>query len=197
MIKMIHVFRHGQTDWNREGKLQGHSNISLNIEGRRQAETLQKYFNENPVELFFTSDLLRAQETTGLANKQLNKPVHVHPSLREAYLGDLEGLTIEEVKNRFGNQSWETWNSVSPETFNFAYPNAETSNEIILRLTKAIQHLCHQTSFAAAGLCTHGFAMKKFLHSLNPCLKNALPIPNCVVYRLSWESSTNKFDILI
>lgn len=197
MIKVLHIFRHGQTDWNRQQKMQGHSDISLNDDGRQQAATLQAYFNENPVDLFFSSDLRRAKETASIANTQLNKPIQVHPGLREAQLGDLEGLTISQAHQKFGAQSWEIWNSMDPQTFDFAYPNAESSSEIIRRMTKTIQSLCQNTDFTSAGICTHGFAMRRFLHSLNPELKEALPIPNCVVYRLSWNKASNSFEFLI
>ena len=197
MTKKIHLFRHGITDWNLAKKMQGHSDISLNAEGRRQASDLQTYFANNPVDLFFSSDLVRAVETAQLANAKLNCPINIHSGLREANLGELEGLSIDEAHRYFGKEAWETWSSMDPQTFDFAFPRGESSNQVIKRLTETIQSLCENTEFTSAGLCTHGFAMRRFLHSLNPDLKSALPIPNCVVYTINWDIQKKYFNFSI
>lgn len=196
MSKIIHLFRHGQTDWNVLRRMQGHTDIPLNAEGRQQAITLQSYFQENPVDLFMSSDLIRAHETAQIANAQLQVPLHSSPGFREAYLGVLEGMTQLEAHEKFGVQSWEKWISLDPVNFDFAFPEGESTTRAVNRFTQALMDFCQSQPFLSAGVCTHGLIMRRFLHSLKPELKEALPIPNCVVYRVEWNETNETFSFL-
>ncbi|WP_415063947.1 histidine phosphatase family protein [Bdellovibrio sp.] len=193
MPKIIHLFRHGQTDWNNQRRLQGHTDIPLNDEGRQQALTLQNYFQENPIDVFMTSDLRRAQETAEIANTHLEKPFLISPDLREVFLGDLEGLTQQEVLEKYGGEAWEQWTSLLPSQADFRYPNAESANQAVARFSQSLTHFCQEYNFTSAGLCTHGFIIRRFLHSLKPEMTEALPIPNCVIYKVEWNEKTGLF----
>jgi len=194
MSKKIHIFRHGQTDWNLIRRMQGHTDIPLNEEGRKQAQALQQYFKENPVDLFVSSDLSRAQETAAIANAHLKQPLLLYPGFREVSLGILEGMTQEEVRRQFGDESWEKWASLHPENADFHYPQAESSRQAVMRFSMSLKIFCKEHSFSHAGLCTHGFVMRRFLHTLRPDIKEALPIPNCVVYTVEWDAATDSFS---
>lgn len=193
MLKTIHLFRHGQTDWNINRRLQGHTDIPLNEEGRKQALTLQSYFAENPVELFITSDLQRAQQTAGIANEKLGLPVKVSADFREVFLGELEGMTQLEAHEKYGMESWDKWTSLDPQHFGFTFPQAESTHVAVARFATALKRFCVKESFSHVGLCTHGLIMRRFLHTLKPELQEALPIPNCVVYTITWDQQTGKF----
>lgn len=196
MPKIIHLFRHGLTDWNALRRLQGHTDIPLNEEGRRQATELQNFFKKNPVELFLSSDLQRALETAQIANAPFQRPLHVSAGLRESFLGQLEGLTLTEAHEKFGTVAWEKWMSMEPRHFDFAYPEAESTHQTIARFTQTLQKFCIETPFHHAGVCTHGLIMRRFLHSLRPDLQEALPIPNCVVYTVQWDEKSQTFSFL-
>lgn len=197
MLKTIHLFRHGQTDWNNLRRMQGHTNIPLNEEGRKQALALQTYFAENSVDLFVTSDLLRAQQTAEIANTYLTHPLMTSPEFREVYLGELEGLTQTEAHEKYGVASWEKWTSIEPENAHFRYPQAESAHEAIERFTNGLKRICVEHEFKTAGLCTHGLIMRRFLNTLRPDLTEALPIPNCVVYKVEWNQEQGLFSFLI
>ncbi|KHD89983.1 MAG: hypothetical protein OM95_00160 [Bdellovibrio sp. ArHS] len=145
------------------------------------------------MDLFAASDLSRAQETARIANSVLVKPLHISVGLREVYLGDLEGLTLQEAHEKFGMESWQKWTSTDPAHLDFCFPNAESPRQSILRFTQALTDFCCQHSFSSAGVCTHGLVMRRFLHSLRPELQELLPIPNCVVYKVAWDSDKNVF----
>ncbi|MGZ3782844.1 MAG: histidine phosphatase family protein [Pseudobdellovibrionaceae bacterium] len=196
MPKTIHLFRHGQTDWNIHRRMQGHTDIPLNEEGRRQALTLQPYFAENTVDVFISSDLVRAQQTAEIANSSLTRPFIVSAEFREVCLGQLEGLTQEQAHQKYGIELWEQWTSLKPEHIHCCYPGAESAHDAIKRFEKALQNICLENEFTTAGLCTHGLIMRRFLHSIKPELSEPLPIPNCVVYKVEWNEKNGVFTFL-
>ncbi|MBO9667600.1 MAG: histidine phosphatase family protein [Bdellovibrio sp.] len=187
MLKTIHLFRHGQTDWNLNRRMQGHTDIPLNEEGRKQAQTLQDFFSKNPVDLMVSSDLTRAQQTATIANEILKAPTFSSSQFREVYLGDIEGMTQEEIIEKHGEDSWLRWTSHEAINFGFTYKNGESALTAIERFHKGLTDLCSTQEFSSLGLCTHGLMMRRFLHSLRPDIIEPLPIPNCVVYTITWN----------
>ena len=187
MLKTIYLFRHGQTDWNLARRMQGHTDIPLNAEGRRQAETLQSFFKEHPVELMVSSDLARAKQTAEIANANLQAQHILNADFREVFLGDIEGLTHDEIIARHGEEGWLKWTSHESKNFSFTYENGESALSAIERFQKGLIELCLTSQEDHIGVCTHGLMMRRFLHSLRPDLKEPLPIPNCVVYKIQWN----------
>ena len=90
------LVRHGETDWNAEGRLQGHTDRPLNDYGRRQARTLAEQLAAEQVDAIYASDLARARETAEIVGEQLHLPVVLDPDLREKDWGNWEGLTSTE-----------------------------------------------------------------------------------------------------
>jgi len=88
--------RHGETDWNFEGRLQGHTDRPLNAYGREQAKALAGRLASEDVAAIYASDLARARETAEIVGERLGLPVVVDPDLREKNWGTWEGLTSEE-----------------------------------------------------------------------------------------------------
>lgn len=174
--------------------MQGHTDIPLNDEGRKQALSLQSYFRENPVDLFISSDLARAQETANIANTHLLRPILFSADLREVSLGVLEGMTQEEVHRQFGVESWQKWISMDPAHLDFRFPQAESAREAIARFQSALKRFCHEHEFSSAAVSTHGFVMRRFLHMLRPDLTETLPTPNCVVYQVEWDEGSREFS---
>ncbi|NUN06452.1 MAG: histidine phosphatase family protein [Bdellovibrio sp.] len=177
-------------------RMQGHTDIPLNPEGQAQARQLQDYFKQNPVEFFVTSDLSRAHETAQIANEQLRRPLVINSALREVSLGVLEGMTLQEAHDQFGVSAWEQWTSIDPQHLDFRFPQAESPREAITRFSDALRALCHQENFAHAAVSTHGFVLRRFLHSLRPDLTEVLPTPNCVVYSVTWDAQKKEFSFL-
>jgi alpha-ribazole phosphatase/probable phosphoglycerate mutase len=99
----IYLVRHGQTPWNQVGRIQGHSDTPLDEYGLRQAQQAARWLAERlqqPVAVY-SSDLQRAYHTAEIIAQALNVPLSAEPALRERYWGLWEGLTPEEVQQRF------------------------------------------------------------------------------------------------
>ncbi|MNO38534.1 Phosphoserine phosphatase 1 [compost metagenome] len=107
---LVGLIRHGLTDWNAIGKIQGQSDIPLNDEGRRQAHRLADRLameSEYHWDFVLTSDLSRARETGEIIANKLNIPLYEpDPRLRERAFGEAEGLTAQEREERWGKE-WE------------------------------------------------------------------------------------------
>ena len=102
------LVRHGETDWNAEGKLQGHTDRPLNDFGRRQANTLADRLAGEEIAAIYSSDLARAKETAEIVGARVGVPVVVDPDLREKNWGTWEGLTGDErAKVEFEGESTE------------------------------------------------------------------------------------------
>ncbi len=92
---MIYFVRHGQTEWNKLGKLQGHKDIELNDEGRKQAQIVKEKLSGVKFDKVFSSPLKRAKETAQII---CNKEVVVDNRLIERFNGELEGKLKAEIK---------------------------------------------------------------------------------------------------
>ncbi|KQY83281.1 phosphoglycerate kinase [Paenibacillus sp. Root52] len=99
------LIRHGVTDWNYEFRAQGHTDIPLNAEGRRQAELLARRMENEEWDVIYSSDLSRALETAEMVGKLKNIEVRTDLRLREMNGGLIEGTTEQERVNRWG-YSW-------------------------------------------------------------------------------------------
>jgi probable phosphoglycerate mutase len=95
--------RHGETDWNREGRWQGHADAPLNERGREQAQALADELAGDEIAAIYTSDLSRARETAAIVAAQLglDAPIEVDARLREVDIGGWSGLTTAEIETRF------------------------------------------------------------------------------------------------
>ncbi len=99
------LVRHGQTNWNKEGKYTGQSDIPLNDAGRKQASDRSTEILSMQPDIIFTSDLQRAVETAQLIRADNSCiPLHKDKRLREIHQGEWEGLHEREIKKRFESQ---------------------------------------------------------------------------------------------
>ncbi len=96
MTKLVLV-RHGQTEWNVDGKFQGQSNVALTEEGIRQARELAEHFPVQKLDAIYASDLSRARVTAEIVGDYFGLPVQVTRELRELHFGDWEGLSYDEI----------------------------------------------------------------------------------------------------
>src|ERR1035437_4138349 len=104
LLTTICIIRHGETDWNLSGKLQGHEDIELNNLGREQAIQLAQYFKAEPWDVIVSSPLKRAYETAQIIASHVSvSTVHVVDEIIERSYGSASGLTPEERRSRFPN----------------------------------------------------------------------------------------------
>jgi phosphoserine phosphatase len=109
-MKRLYLARHGETEWNKDNRVQGSIDITLSDKGREQAKWLVKSLQDaHHPDVTFSSDLSRAKETARIVTEGLNlsKPVE-NPLLREINCGRWEGLSINELEKDFPKE-YELW----------------------------------------------------------------------------------------
>ncbi len=131
----LYLIRHGQTDWNVAGKIQGSTDIPLNDMGRRQAACLARGMEKRPVEKVFTSTLSRAYETGLAIGKSQNVPVERLEGLEEVGYGVWEGMTMEEIQEQYPKEL-ELWYN-SP--VDVAPPEGESQVQVYDRCGRALE----------------------------------------------------------
>lgn len=97
----IYLVRHARTGWNQHGQYQGHSDVALSEEGRRQARLLAKRLAGKDLHFFYASDLSRALETAQIVAAAYGQPVIPLMELREVNFGLWEGLTFQEINEKY------------------------------------------------------------------------------------------------
>jgi broad specificity phosphatase PhoE len=94
---LVVLVRHGETEWNRTRRMQGHEDVALSAAGEEQAKRLaERLAAEEPVRIV-SSDLRRARDTADAVAQALSLPVETDARFREQNLGAWQGLTIEEA----------------------------------------------------------------------------------------------------
>lgn len=97
----ILLVRHGQSEWNREGRWQGHADPPLSEVGRRQAHELAANLASVELDAIYSSDLKRARATAEIVAEKRGIPVVADVTLREIDVGEWSGLTTAEIERRY------------------------------------------------------------------------------------------------
>jgi broad specificity phosphatase PhoE len=103
-VTTLLLARHGETDWNRDGRWQGQTDTPLNERGREQAGALAAEVAGDGIAAVYASDLARARETATIVADRLRVPLHIDPRLRELHFGGWEGLTTLEIEERYSDE---------------------------------------------------------------------------------------------
>lgn len=186
---MLYIIRHGQTDKNREGVLQGRSNVALNETGKAQARRLARYFREKGISFdrVYSSPLIRAVETARIAAD--TDQVATDDRLLEMDYGPYEGVSYidppEEIRKFF-----------SDFTRNPAPEGMESLAAVTARLGGFLEEIAPYAGDQNILIATHAISMKGALEYLTPESNGSYwskYIGNCGVYTA--ECRNGKFGI--
>lgn len=195
MNRVFYIFRHGETDWNRERRCQGHTNTSLNETGRLQAFELANRLFDLPLDIIISSDLDRALSTGTLVAEKKGIPIIVDRRLREMSYGEAEGMLYHEAIKIYGEELWQKFQTFSPENDHVSFPKGETRKSARERFAQVLLELVRSSEHRTIGISTHGGALRNILHSFLPIEHELLAIPNCVVYKCEYIYLEDKFIV--
>ncbi|MGC8561959.1 MAG: histidine phosphatase family protein [Thermoplasmata archaeon] len=154
---MIAVARHGQTDSNVRGLWVGSGDDPLNEMGRKQAEDLAKSLSDFKFDFVISSDKKRAVETALIVSRILDIPVFGHHStLRDREYGELEGLTTDQIRERYGVEM----KSLSREIDDLG--SAEPVNSVMKRVRDFVNTAMDAFNGKKFIVITHGAFIRSF-----------------------------------
>jgi broad specificity phosphatase PhoE len=147
--------RHGQTDWNIEGRYQGQSDVPLNKNGRFQAHQVAKQLIKHRLCAIFSSDLVRAVETAEIIGAVLHLPVKTDGRLREINQGEWEGQLVDKIKDYYS----KLWQQRSSDPANVRPPGGETVSELGNRVCEVLDEIAKGESDGPVLIVSHGLAL--------------------------------------
>jgi broad specificity phosphatase PhoE len=176
------LVRHGETDWNRDGRWQGGSDTRLNDLGRAQARALAEQL-DGSIDVVYSSDLARARETAEIVAAKLGLEIRIDPRLRERGFGSWEGLTTGEIEERFADshQRWIAGEGAGAD-------DAETFEDFSTRVNDFLADVLRLHPGEEVLVISHGGSIR-VIHALAAGVDyvrdhRLIPgVPNCAVAR--------------
>ena len=151
MLTTIVLVRHGETDWNRDRRFQGHADIPLNAAGVEQVRELAEQLSGETFSIVYTSPLRRASESAALLGERLGLEVRPSDALMEVDVGAWSGLTVDEVEERFpeGFARWVEWRSAG-------WSDGETYEQLGRRVVNGLKEIAEMHGGERVLAVTHG-----------------------------------------
>jgi alpha-ribazole phosphatase len=154
-MTQVCLVRHGQTDWNLEGRYQGQNNVPLNEHGRAEARALAPKLEGTPFTAFYTSDLQRAKETAEILSASVHLPITLEPRLREIDQGEWEGQLVETIRARYA----ELWRERTVDPASVRPPGGETVRDVAARVHAALDDIAGRHPDDPVLIVSHGLAI--------------------------------------
>lgn len=158
----LYLIRHGETEWNASSKMQGTIDTTLNDKGLMQAELVANRLSEENIDVLYSSSLQRAMTTAQKISAAINKPVQELHNFKEINLGPWQGLTLDEIKNSYG----EHYKLYVEKPSDFNMPGAETFIQVAERFCGAIQDIIVENRDKNIAVVSHGAAIKAAIISI-------------------------------
>ncbi len=189
-MKRFCLVRHGQTDWNLEGRFQGQSDLPLNQIGRAEARSLAGQLRDQSFAAIFTSDLVRAKETAEIIGEEMGLQVTQEPRLREINQGEWEGQFVEDIIAR----NAELWDQRTIDPANFHPPGGESVTEVAERIQAAMRNIAKLYPTGSVLIVSHGLALATII-----CHERGIPVgealkhipENAIPTWVDWNESLN------
>ena len=161
------LVRHGQTDWNLDGRYQGQSDVPLNKKGQAQARALARKLKGQPFTAIYASDLQRASETAEIIAASLHLAVVADPRLREIDQGKWEGQHARTIQARYAR----LWQRRMMNPANARPPGGETVEEVARRVYAALNDIACFHPTGPVLVISHGLALATVI-----CKTRRLPV---------------------
>jgi 2,3-bisphosphoglycerate-dependent phosphoglycerate mutase len=179
------IVRHGETEWNLDGRMQGHSDSRLTPLGLRQAEAVASRLANEPIDAIHASDLGRAMRTAEALAKVTGLAAAPDPHLRERDMGIFQGLSFEEIGQRYP-QEYQLFASRRPD---YVIPGGESMQQCHDRVIAGLQAIADRHPGQCVVVVTHGGPLSAvFRHTMQ------LPV-NAPRHWSLFNASINRFHV--
>ena len=185
--RALYLIRHGETEWNLEGRLQGGKDSSLTALGRQQASGIAISLKAGPPSLILSSPLGRARKTAEIIAKALDISIEKDDRLGELRFGAAEGLTLKAIDERWPDfrhqREQNKWSTRWPDGESYEDADRRISSYV----TDTLGHHLEDRSDAPLAVVGHetiNMILMGRLLGLAPSIVTQLGQPNHVVYRI-------------
>ena len=171
------LVRHGETEWNAEGRVQGQTDIPLGSLGRAQARAAANVLAANDFSAIYSSDLLRVRQTAEPAAQRLALPVKLDAQLRERHYGIFECLLYTDVRLRYPLE-YARFHAKDPE---FDFGTGESLRSFFERSIAAVKGIADQHRGEQILVFTHGGVLDmvyRHVHALELSAPREFGVPN-------------------
>lgn len=190
MVKKIYLFRHGETDWNKENRYQHSIDVELNETGLKQAELNANMLKNKGIQHIYSSPLKRAHKTAEILANLINVNVEIVEGLREMSGGLAEGMIKDEVIKLVGLENYEKFSHSRDEAMDFGFPGGETKRQIRNRIYNTVLNICKTTPYDVIGIATHGFVLRELIRAVN--FENDYGLKNCEIVEAECDNEVFK-----
>lgn len=149
------LIRHGETDWNVEGRYQGQLDIPINERGRKQSYELIPLLAVRKPSMIYCSDLSRAWETAEILGSELGISITRDPRLREIHLGSWEGMLFQEIQAKYSELL--LLRKLDPHIV--SAPGGETLIQVQSRVLAAIDDIKKHHQNESVAIISHGLPL--------------------------------------
>lgn len=186
MQKNFYIFRHGESTYNVEGRVQGHSDDSLLTEkGRGQAAETARLLKDKKIDIIISSPLKRAEETGLIVSAHIDVPMIIDHAFIEVNVGVIEGMLYTEVLERY-KSSYDRWRSSDKNYIGIHFKNGETKLNVRRRVFKALKYYAEKTPYRNIAVSAHGIILIQVLLALGIEQRD---IPNGAIVHLRYEDN--------
>jgi broad specificity phosphatase PhoE len=161
-MKRILLIRHGQTDWNTEGRWQGQLQVPLNDTGMEQAQLLAEYLRGRQITAVYSSDLSRAFVTAAHVSEVFHLTVKTDVRWRELHLGVLQGLMTNEVNTQHADVAL----AMRERYLEYVIPHGESRQQMQDRAFEAFQEIVANEPGPEIVVVSHGGTIRVLLMKL-------------------------------
>lgn len=175
MTTLLYLVRHGETDWNKQRRIQGSTDIPLNDTGRAQATETASLLTRRSFDAVVASPLVRAYETGSIIATRLGLPAPVaYAGLAERSYGDAEGLTDDEVLAQYPDDG---------------IPGRESRAALLGRVTETLGEIAVRFDGGVIVVATHGAVIRSVVNAAAPGTADRFhtPIRNGSVHSFRWD----------
>jgi probable phosphoglycerate mutase len=182
----IILIRHGETEWNSQLRMQGHSNSALSAVGRGQIQSLGEWMKNVPFDHIYSSDSLRARQTAEAITQYSGDTLQFDQRIREKNLGVFEGLTSIEARERHP----EIYLLFKTGGANYVIDEGESTQQVLYRALEFIEEIRLRHPEQRVVMVTHGGVVRVLMkHTLGLSIdaRTSFLIKNTGIFRLVWN----------
>lgn len=199
MPKTIYLIRHGETDYNRQRRMQGWLDIPLNDVGHSQAQEAANKLVGHHLHALYSSDLVRAHQTASYVAQTLKIEIKQSPALRETDMGIFAGWAWEKEIDAEKEKLWKEFEHARDHHhLDWDAHQGESIGQMLKRVTGFLSELPVKHPDESVGIVTHGGTINRILefYGLKESVEGFRMVGNGSIFVLTKNGNSYRIDTL-